>query len=325
MKTILTLAAPLLLPLAAATSVAHAAAPFTFSPLQGIGAEAGIMRRDPSDIIRVQDRYYVWYSKGASQSGYDATIWYASSTDGRTWEEQGEAIQKGDEAAWDEQSVFTPNILVAQGKYWLFYTGIGKPRLPQEIKNLKTAIGLAVSDSVNGPWKKVPKNPILKPSEDKRDFDSFRVDDSCLLVRGGKYWLYYKGRQMDLPPTKTKMGLAVASAPGGPYVKHASNPLINGGHEVAVWPVGEGVAAMVSIGPEGIAKTIQFAPDGLAFSKWQDLTTVPHAAGMYRPEAFTDSGQGAMPEWGVHIGEQQRSLPFIERFDCERQSFPSPR
>ena len=41
----------------------------------------------------------------------------------------------------------------------------------------------------------------------------------------------------------------------------------------------------------------------------------PHAAGAYRPEAFTDSGAGKRIQWGVHIGRQKGSLPFIERFD----------
>ena len=32
--------------------------------VEGSGAETGVMRRDPSDMIRVSDLYDVWYSKG---------------------------------------------------------------------------------------------------------------------------------------------------------------------------------------------------------------------------------------------------------------------
>ena len=53
----------------------------THSALQGIGVEKGVMRRDPSDIIKVGDLYYVWYSKGKISPGYDATVWYATSPD----------------------------------------------------------------------------------------------------------------------------------------------------------------------------------------------------------------------------------------------------
>jgi len=36
------------------------------------------MRRDPSDVIKVGDLFYVWYSKGKIAPGYDATVWYAT-------------------------------------------------------------------------------------------------------------------------------------------------------------------------------------------------------------------------------------------------------
>ena len=49
----------------------------THTALEGIGAEAGVMRRDPSDIIKVGDLFYVWYSKGKIAPGYDAdfVVW----------------------------------------------------------------------------------------------------------------------------------------------------------------------------------------------------------------------------------------------------------
>ena len=36
----------------------------THSEITGICEENGVMRRDPSDDIKVGDLYYVWYSKG---------------------------------------------------------------------------------------------------------------------------------------------------------------------------------------------------------------------------------------------------------------------
>ncbi|KPK41172.1 MAG: xylosidase, partial [Planctomycetes bacterium SM23_25] len=217
-----------------------------YSPAHGIGLQQGVMRRDPSDIIQVGDLCYVWYTKGNVAHGYDATVWYATSPDGHTWTERGEALPRGPQGAWDDQSVFTPNILVATGKYWLFYTGVPKPFNNQGNQVTKSAIGVAVSDSPDGPWKKLAANPVLRCSNDPKDFDSMRVDDSCLIVRNGKYWLYYKGRQWDNTPANTKMGVAVAETPEGPYVKSTGNPVIAGGHEVLVWPLGTGVVALIS-------------------------------------------------------------------------------
>ncbi len=287
-----------------------------YSDATGIGQEDGVMRRDPSDIIKVDDLYYVWYSKGPKSTGYDATVWYATSPDGQQWAEKGLAVGKGEagSGSWDEASVFTPNILVAEGKYYLFFTGISAH---MKVKP-DSKIGIAVADSPDGPWKKLATNPVLKGGDAPKDFDSHLIDDACLIVRDGKYWFYYKGRQLGNKPSQTQLGLAIAEKPEGPYIKHEANPIIPGNHEVLVWPQGKGVAALIgSVGPKDWVRSLVYAEDGIHFIKTDDVINVPHAAGAYRPEAFTDSGKGEQIEWGVHIGKKGKSLPFIERFDLQ--------
>ncbi|MDM4015333.1 family 43 glycosylhydrolase [Roseiconus lacunae] len=286
-------------------------------PVEGIGAEAGVMRRDPSDIIKVGELYYVWYSKGKISPGYDATIWYATSKDGYSWTEKDMALSKGEPGSWESASVFTPNILVAKGRYLLFYTGTSRDY--GKGFNPDSKIGIAVSDSPDGPWERLAKNPVLKNSDDPNDFDSHLVDDACLITREGKYWLYYKGRQLGKSPGQTQMGLAIADHPEGPYVRHEANPVIPGNHEVLVWPQGKGVAAMIgTTGPKQIINSILYAEDGVHFSKTHQVVDGPWAGGAYRPHAFTQSGEGQLPEWGVEIGRaegKRNQLPFIQRFD----------
>ena len=284
------------------------------SKLQGIGQEKGVMRRDPSDVVKVGDLYYVWYSKGKISPGYDATVWYATSPDGVNWTEKGMALAKGEPGTWEGASVFTPNILVAEGKYWLFYTGVS--RKFGKGYNPDSKIGIAVSDSPDGPWARLATNPALGNSDNEADFDSHLVDDACLVVREGKYWFYYKGRQLGKGPGQTQMGLAVADKPEGPYVRHPENPVIPGNHEVLVWPQGKGVAAMIgTTGPKDIVNSVLYAEDGVHFKKTHTVKKGPWAGGAYRPEAFTDSGTGGMPEWGVEIARAKGALPFIGRFD----------
>jgi beta-xylosidase len=292
----------------------------THSELTGIGSEKGVMRRDPSDVIKVGDLYYVWYSKGTISPGYDATVWYATSTNGVDWTEQGMSLPKGEAGTWEGASVFTPNILVAEGKYWLFYTGVSREFGKNYDPDSK--IGIAVSDSPDGPWEKLATNPALKNSDNPDDFDSHLIDDACLMVREGKYWFYFKGRQLGKSPSETQMGLAIADHPQGPYVRHPENPVIPGNHEVLVWPQGTGVAAMIgTTGPKNIINSVLYSEDGVHFTKTHIAKNGPWAGGSYRPEAFTDSGLGELPEWGVEIGrgEGKGALPCIGRFDVKEE------
>ena len=103
---------------------------FSFQDSSGVGRQPGICRRDPSDVIRVGDTWYVWYTRVAAgaplyPSGYSGTIWYATSTNaGRTWAERALAVGKGAAPAFDAHAVFTPNILVKDGRYYLYYTAV---------------------------------------------------------------------------------------------------------------------------------------------------------------------------------------------------------
>ena len=299
-----------------------ASTPFTFANLPGLESSATVMRRDPSDIIKVRDRYYVWYTKGTLFHGYDATIWFATSADGHAWTERGEALARGGPSTWDEQSVFSPNILEADGRFWLFFTAVPRPFADEGDRVTRSAIGIAVSDTPDGPWTKLPGNPALRCSADPHHFDSLRVDDACLLMRGGKYWLYYKGRQWNNTPANTRMGVAIAAQPGGPYIKFEGNPVIPAGHEVLVWPHGRDVIALINIGPPGFRRTLQRSSDGIHFSKLAELPGVPLAPGAYRPQAFTGGDQGKMIEWGICIGDRKGMLPFLQRFEWTGPAHP---
>ena len=296
-----------------------------YTKIEGLERDPnGFIRRDNSDIIKVGDLYYVWYSKMRQfipEKHLLSTVWYATSPDGYRWTEKGECIPLGAEGSWEDVATFTPGILVAENKYYLTYTAVNNFYKERDLEKSKTRIGMAVSDSPDGPWIKLPTNPILEPSMDVTAFDSHRVDDSCLIKRNGQYWFYYKGRQWGKKPTETHMGVAIADKPEGPYIKHESNPLVGGNHEVLVWSQGEGVATLIG-NKTGNPKrkvvpfSIMYAKDGIHFEKTHELTNTvfPWAAGAYRPESFTDSGKGKMIEWGLHIGGERPDL-FLERFD----------
>lgn len=287
---------------------------FTYS--SAIPHEEGVTRRDPSPVIRVEHTFYVWYSRTTETShGYTASLWYATSPDGRSWTEREEALPQGSPGAFDEHAVFTPTILRAEGRFYLFYTAVPEPFTNDEggPGGTRTAIGVAVADDADGPWERFADNPVLCPSDDPGQFDSMRVDDTCMIVRNGRCWMYYKGRQAGRTPGQTKMGLAIADSPTGPYEKHPANPVLDSGHEVCVWPHGSGVGCIVApTGPQG--SSLQYSEDGLHFRSIADCRP-PKAPGPYRADDFRD-GCGPGIRWGISMEHHPR-WPYLVRFECD--------
>jgi hypothetical protein len=309
---------------------------FRYKPIKGLGYEPGINRRDPSSIIKVDGTYYVWYTRNQSTTSkwLDAGIWYATSPDGINWTEQGPAVKRGPEGAYDDFSVFTCNILVADGKYYLCYQAETKKKDPATKTGCGiNVVGMAKADSPDGPWTKLPE-PILKTAPDgtfdmpyknqpwkKRplehgSWDSAAVHDPGIIPRWGKYWLYYKGHGIDdLLFADSRWGVAVADHPEGPYVKSEFNPVTNSGHEIWVWPWGKGIAALVDwAGPE--RDTIQYTEDGVNFEVMCSVEDIPPAGGAYIADKFDDPEDGLGFSWGLcHFGRSDWN--FLVRFECD--------
>ncbi|NND31433.1 MAG: family 43 glycosylhydrolase [Saprospiraceae bacterium] len=314
-------------------------------PLQGdLAYEEGVVRRDPSAFIFENGKYYVWYSKSTGPTqGFAGDIerdkvfpwdrcdiWYATSEDGWTWQEQGMAVPRGKEGAYDDRSVFTVEIMQHEGKYYLCYQTV---KSPYNVR-VKNQIGLAWSDSPEGPWTK-SVDPILSPAdngvwkgeeqnrfmvEKKGDFDSHKVHDPCILPYKGKFYLYYKGEQMGEEITfggrQIRHGVAIADEPLGPYVKSPYNPISNSGHEICVWPYQGGIASLITTdGPE--KNTIQWAPDGINFEIMSVIKNAPHAIGLNR-SADIEKEPTQILRWGLSHIYNNADYQSIMRFSSRR-------
>lgn len=302
---------------------------FRYKPVSGLGYEEGVNRRDASSIIKVDDLFYVWYTRNTDSafSWLNADIWYATSADGLNWEEQGPAVERGEKGSWDDFSVFTVNVLVAEDRYYLTY----QARTFTEQRNV---VGMSRADSPAGPWKKLPE-PILRTTpdgkyrdehkpgysdwhdaEEEGSWDSGAVHDPGVIKRKGKYWLYYKAHKIgEKIYADSKIGVAVSDHPEGPYEKHPLNPVLNSGHEVWVWPYKTGVAAIADwAGPE--KGSIQYSEDGINFEVKTILEDIPPAGGAYIADKFDDPENGQGFTWGMcHYGRSNWN--FLLRFDCE--------
>jgi hypothetical protein len=319
---------------------------FTYSPANGLGYERGVHRRDPSSVLKVGELYYVWYSKSVGPhigfgSGnlkakvwpWDyAEVWYATSPDGVNWSERGMAVGRGSKGAYDDRSVFTPDVLAHQGKFYLVYQTVQAPYL----RRTKNTVGLATAGSPDGPWHKLPE-PILRASdtgewlgeEDNRflvkskgDFDSHKVHDPSLFYYKGQYWLCYKGEimgeQIFFGGRETKWGVAIADQPHGPYVRSELNPITNSGHETLLWHYDGGIAALLTTdGPE--KNTIQYARDGLNFEIVAVIKNPPIAGGPFRPDPADNREPLDGLRWGLcHLVHRPHTdWGYIQRFQVD--------
>lgn len=307
---------------------------FKYTELKGLdysNHDGTITRRDPSKVIFENGKYYVWYThrqtptspKGAKlstetipSSDWDlCDIWYATSKDGFTWEEQGVAVPRPAKPNVGWRSVATTDILKWKGKYYLYYQGF------QEASGKRgddCPVAVSYSDSPDGPW--TPYNKIVIPNGAPGQWDQYSIHDPYPLVYKGKIYLYYKSDYGVKGNLIRMQGLATADNPLGPFTKYAQNPVINSGHETTLFPFKEGIAALV-IRDGNEHNTIQYAKDGINFDIASITELMPNAGGPFIPDAFTDTKDGRGITWGIShftaVNGWKTNHSILTRFDCD--------
>lgn len=308
---------------------------FKYTRLEGLdynNHDGTISRRDPSKVIFENGKYYVWYTyrntstvpMGPDQcndtipsTDWDlCEIWYATSEDGFTWEEQGVAVPRPPKPNVGWRSVSTTDILKWEGRYYLYYQGFleasGK-------RGDYCPVAVSWADSPDGPW--TATNEIVIPNGPEGSWDQYAIHDPFPLVHYGRIYLYYKSAFNRPGNVWVAGGLAIADDPLGPFEKHPLNPVLNSGHEVSLFPFKEGVAAiMVNDGNEHY--TINYAMDWVNFEIASVCDLVPKAPAGFIPDAFTDTRDGRGITWGLShftnagkYGVNQHSI--LARFDCD--------
>ncbi len=310
---------------------------FRYTKLKGFdynNNDGTITRRDPSKVIFENGKYYVWYTYRNTpvkpvglhrareandtipSSDWDLSeIWYATSTDGFTWEEQGVAIKRPPKPSVGWRSVTTCDILKFNGKYYLYYQGFMEA---SGLRGDDCPVAVSYADSPDGPW--TPYNKIVVENGAEGEWDQYSIHDPHPFIYNDKIYLYYKS-DFDGDPNLVRMtGLAIADNPLGPFEKHPLNPVINSGHETTMFPFMEGIAALVvKDGNEHF--TIQYAGDGVNFEIASIVELMPGAAGPFVPDAFANNGNGRGITWGIsHLAPAygwDPSVSILMRFDCD--------
>jgi hypothetical protein len=250
---------------------------------------------EPSRPIKHDGTWHLYFMAwpAAGQGLVDSVVMHATSPDLGTWTVQGVALEPSP-SSWDHVAVHTPQVIERDGRYYLFYTGTGgeggDPR----------QLGVAVADDPAGPWTKSPHNPIV-PLGDAGDWDGGIAGDAMPVVRDGRVWLYYKGRDAG---GNRALGLAIADDPAGPYTKHPRNPLFDWEYELEAWNLfeAEGLWYLVADFRQWDSPVYREWPDVVYFTSADGLCWDPTPHGLASHESFGGVVPPRLPECNEHYG-----------------------
>jgi hypothetical protein len=183
------------------------------------------------------NKYHLYYSRWPRKLGHNAWVTHSEVAHAVGASPLGPfrfvdvALPARGKEFWDGLCTHNPTILRGGDKFYLYYmgnTGDGQAMTTLNwVHRNNQRIGVAVSDSANGPWKRLDR-PVLDVSPDKDAGDSLMTSNPSVARRpDGGYLMIYKavGQKRPAPFGGPVIHMAAtADSPIGPFTKHA-NPL----------------------------------------------------------------------------------------------------
>lgn len=128
-------------------------------------------------ILRASDGIYYMTGTGGVRAGFKMY----SSSDLKTWKDEGRVYQGNTDSSWCVSSFWAPELYEVNDKFYMVFSANWRDNPTNEEENFR--IGIAVSDSPTGPYTDLFKRPIFDPG--------YPVIDGNLLVENGKVYLYF--------------------------------------------------------------------------------------------------------------------------------------
>ncbi len=200
-----------------------------------------------TSIIKANDgKYHLFYSRWKKEYGFLGWLTHSevahatSKNPAGPWKYKETVLKARGSKHWDAIMAHNPKIKYFEGKYYLYYisTNIGdKPikemalvetsKVGYNHPNWKTLrvnqrTGVAVSNSINGPWKRF-ETPLLEPSG---PITTLTVNPAIDKGADGKYYLIVKGDKPNEERFIRNQAVAVSNTPIGPF-KIAEQPVID--------------------------------------------------------------------------------------------------
>ncbi|GAF05675.1 glycoside hydrolase family protein [Saccharicrinis fermentans] len=166
------------------------------------------------------------------------------------WEYKETVLRGRGNGYWDGITAHNPKIKYFEGKYYLYYIAtnggdkeytnedlyISKTKgLDTNVKNILRAnqrTGVAVSNSLNGPWTRRDA-PLIEPSG---PITTLTVNPAIAKGKDGSYYLIVKGDKPNEKRFIRNQAIAISKTPEGPFVMQA-NPVIGDldTEDVSMW------------------------------------------------------------------------------------------
>ena len=191
-----------------------------------------------SSIIKERDgKYHLFYSRWKKEYGFHGWLTHSeiahatSKSPSGPWKYKETVLLGAGQGNWDAITAHNPKIKYFEGKYYLYYiaTNMGGKDYTEEelVETAKTGYshpnwkilrpnqrtGVAVSNSLNGPWSRMDK-PLLEPSG---PITTLTVNPAIDKGKDGKYYLIIKGDKPNEKKFIRNQAVAVAEHPDGPF------------------------------------------------------------------------------------------------------------
>ena len=191
-----------------------------------------------SSIIKEREgKYHLFYSRWKKQYGFHGWLTHSeiahatSKSPSGPWKYKETVLRGSGQGNWDVITAHNPKIKYFEGKYYLYYIGTnmgGKDYTDGElVETAKTGYahpnwrilrpnqrtGVAVSNSLNGPWTRMDK-PLVEPSG---PIATLTVNPAIDKGKDGKYYLIIKGDKPNEKRFIRNQAVGISEHPDGPF------------------------------------------------------------------------------------------------------------
>ncbi|MDP4680648.1 MAG: alpha-L-fucosidase [Cyclobacteriaceae bacterium] len=305
-----------------------------------------------SSILKEEDgKYHMFYSRWRKEYTFYGWLTHSevahatSKSPAGPWKFKETVLEGRGKGNWDAITAHNPKIKYFQGKYYLYYisTNLGDNPFTNDdlIETAHTGYshtnwkilrpnqrtGVAVSNSINGPWKRMDQ-PLIEPSG---PITTLTVNPAIAQGKDGKYYLIVKGDKPNVTAFVRNQAIAVSNSPMGPF-EMQEKPVIDymDTEDMSVW-YDEDRELFYGVFHAHTFIGLVSSRDGINWKKANEhvlmLKSVRMKDGsilkpdrMERPFIFTENGKPTLLSLAVKKGDESYSI-FIPFKD---NKFPVP-